>query len=68
MVIILLHAHTWEAYRKLVSDKFGAVGMFLSVPLTMMIKIALDTTEKTRWLGILLGPEEEAEVKISVEN
>jgi predicted PurR-regulated permease PerM len=47
---------------------FGAVGMFLSVPLTMMIKIALDTTEKTRWLGILLGPEEEAEVKISVEN
>lgn len=40
---------------------FGAVGMFLSVPLTMMIKIALDTNEKTRWLGILLGPEEEAE-------
>ncbi|AYM86863.1 AI-2E family transporter [Pseudoalteromonas agarivorans] len=39
---------------------FGVVGMFLSVPLTMMIKIALDTNEKTRWLGILLGPEEEA--------
>jgi len=39
---------------------FGIVGMFLSVPLTMMIKIALDTNEKTRWLGILLGPEEEA--------
>lgn len=39
---------------------FGIVGMFLSVPLTMMIKIALDTHKKTRWLGILLGPEEEA--------
>jgi len=47
---------------------FGAVGMFLSVPLTMMIKIALDTNEKTRWLGILLGPEEEAEEKVPVES
>ena len=37
---------------------FGSVGMFLSVPLTMTIKIALDTNEKTRWLGILLGPNE----------
>ncbi|MDX2368489.1 MAG: AI-2E family transporter [Colwellia sp.] len=40
---------------------FGSVGMFLSVPLTMTIKIALDTNEKTRWLGILLGPEEAEE-------
>ena len=40
---------------------FGSVGMFLSVPLTMTIKIALDTNEKTRWLGILLGAEEEVE-------
>jgi len=47
---------------------FGAVGMFLSVPLTMMIKIALDTNEKTRWLGILLGPEEEAEEKAPVKS
>ena len=39
---------------------------FLSVPLTMMIKIALDTNEKTRWLGILLGPEEEAEEKAPI--
>lgn len=40
---------------------FGSVGMFLSVPLTMTIKIALDTNEKTRWLGIMLGPEIEPE-------
>ncbi len=46
---------------------FGTVGMFLSVPLTMMIKIALDTNEKTRWLGILLGPEEEAEEEMPLE-
>lgn len=46
---------------------FGSVGMFLSVPLTMMIKIALDTSERTRWLGILLGPEEEAGEKATDE-
>ncbi|TQV89635.1 AI-2E family transporter [Aliikangiella coralliicola] len=37
---------------------FGSVGMFLSVPLTMTIKIALETNDKTRWLAIMLGPEE----------
>ncbi len=36
---------------------FGAVGMFLAVPLTMMAKIALDSLESTRWVAILLGPE-----------
>ncbi|MES9963806.1 MAG: AI-2E family transporter [Candidatus Sedimenticola sp. 20ELBAFRAG] len=35
----------------------GTVGMFLSVPLTMTIKIALDSSEETRWLAILLGPD-----------
>jgi hypothetical protein len=29
----------------------------LSVPLTMMVKIALDSREDTRWAAILLGPE-----------
>lgn len=33
----------------------GPVGMLLSVPLTIMIKIALESSEDTRWLGVLLG-------------
>ncbi len=37
---------------------FGSVGMFLSVPLTMTIKIALETSQSTRWLAIMMGPEE----------
>ena len=37
---------------------FGSVGMFLSVPLTMTIKIALETNPKTHWIAIMLGPEE----------
>jgi len=35
----------------------GPVGMVLSVPLTMMVKIGLDSREETRWAAILLGPE-----------
>ena len=33
----------------------GPVGMFLAVPLTMTLKIALDSNPRTRWLGILLS-------------
>jgi len=35
----------------------GPVGMFLSVPLTMCLKIALDANPQTRPIAIMLGPE-----------
>jgi AI-2 transport protein TqsA len=37
----------------------GPIGMLLSVPLTITIKIALDSSEETRWLAVLLGPEKQ---------
>ena len=34
---------------------FGPIGMLLSVPLTMIAKLALESGPETRWLGILLS-------------
>ena len=34
----------------------GPVGMFLSVPLTMLAKILLNNADDLRWLAIMLGP------------
>jgi len=35
----------------------GPVGMLLSVPLTMIVKLALESRADTQWLAILLGPD-----------
>jgi len=34
----------------------GSIGMFLSVPLTMTVKIICDSRDDTKWVGVLLGP------------
>lgn len=38
----------------------GPVGMVLSVPLTMILRIALESREESRWIAVLLGPEVES--------
>ncbi|PIW47741.1 MAG: hypothetical protein COW18_08470 [Zetaproteobacteria bacterium CG12_big_fil_rev_8_21_14_0_65_54_13] len=35
----------------------GPVGMLLSVPLTMIVKLALEAGDDTRWIAVLLGPD-----------
>ncbi|MDX8403899.1 MAG: AI-2E family transporter [Mariprofundaceae bacterium] len=37
----------------------GLVGMLLSVPLTMIVKLALESKDETRWIAVLLGPDVE---------
>jgi len=44
---------------------FGPVGMFLSVPLTMTFKIALESNADTRWIAVFLGSE--ADVKQAMQ-
>ena len=39
----------------------GLVGALLCVPLTLTLKLACETSEHTRWIAVLLGPEIAAE-------
>ena len=39
----------------------GPVGMILSVPLTVMVKMALESSADTSWLALLLSSDESAE-------
>ena len=39
----------------------GPVGMLLSVPLTMTVKLALETDDSTRWIAVIIGSERDAQ-------
>lgn len=36
---------------------WGPIGMLLSVPLTMMVKVVLDNSEEFRWVAVAIGQE-----------
>lgn len=38
---------------------FGPIGMLLSVPLTMLLKIAFESSDETQWLAIIMGSDTE---------
>jgi len=46
----------------------GPVGMLLSVPLTMTVKIAFESYESGRWLAVLLGDHREVAKRREPEN
>ncbi|MEJ2138535.1 MAG: AI-2E family transporter [Gammaproteobacteria bacterium] len=39
----------------------GPIGMLLSVPLTMTVKLALETDESTHWIAVIIGSERDAQ-------
>ncbi len=45
---------------------FGPVGMLLSVPLTMALKMGLESDERTRWIALFLGSERDAEYALEM--
>jgi len=47
---------------------FGPVGMLLSVPLSMSLKLALENDERTRWVAVFIGSQRDAQHTLAVED
>jgi AI-2 transport protein TqsA len=46
---------------------FGPVGMLLSVPLSMTLKLALENDERTRWVAVFIGSQRDAQHTLATE-
>jgi AI-2 transport protein TqsA len=46
---------------------FGPVGMLLSVPLSMTLKLALESNDRTRWVAIFIGSQRDAQHTLAAE-
>jgi predicted PurR-regulated permease PerM len=46
---------------------WGPVGMLLSVPLTMMIKIALESSDDLKWVALIIDSGKAAEARLRAE-
>ena len=47
---------------------WGPLGMFLSVPLTMVLKILLESSDDLKWIAVLLGSGAEMEERLDPES
>jgi len=54
-LVVFLSLVVWGAL-------LGPVGMFLSVPLTMTAKLALEANPQTNWIAVLLSPADPPEI------
>lgn len=46
----------------------GDAGMLLAVPITMALKISLETSESTKWMAVVLGSEKSAKQALEKKN
>ena len=46
----------------------GPVGMLLSIPLTVMVKIALESVDDTRWIGMMLGGTQNVRATLATDS
>ena len=60
-LVVFLSLVVWGAL-------LGPVGMFLSVPLTMTAKLALEANPHTNWIAVLLSPADPPALEATTES
>lgn len=52
-LVVILSLVFWGAI-------WGPIGMLLAVPMTLIVKIVMESSDETKWLAVLLGPNDDA--------